>query len=152
MATPGVRGASYPESGKNFELRDRVNQFLSEQTVLLGHDKEDLACSLSVYFNKIHLHIRVPDVPIATIKPYAFFLLYRGRARIWLEKEPPRSIQLGRSSGGNFFGQMPSRMFKNHRWSKSKFVNTTAKARCWPRQEEPSFCSAPSPAPVKQLS
>ncbi|GJU94690.1 reverse transcriptase domain-containing protein [Tanacetum coccineum] len=55
-----------------------------------GHDKKT-RCSYR-YFNKITSTMRVPNVPIATIIAYAFPLI-EGAARIWLEKEPPRSIQ-----------------------------------------------------------
>ncbi|GJZ06403.1 reverse transcriptase domain-containing protein [Tanacetum coccineum] len=37
--------------------------------------------------------MRVPNVPIATIKLMLFPFSIEGAARIWLEKEPPRSIQ-----------------------------------------------------------
>ncbi|GJV84991.1 reverse transcriptase domain-containing protein [Tanacetum coccineum] len=45
------------------------------------------------YFNKITSTMRVPNVPIATIKLMLFPFSIEGAARIWLEKEPPRSIQ-----------------------------------------------------------
>nr|GFB88843.1 reverse transcriptase domain-containing protein [Tanacetum cinerariifolium] len=44
------------------------------------------------YFNKITSTMRVPNVPNSTIKLMLFPLLLEGAARIWLEKEPPRSI------------------------------------------------------------
>ncbi|GJU79779.1 reverse transcriptase domain-containing protein [Tanacetum coccineum] len=37
--------------------------------------------------------MRVPNVPITTIKLMLFPFSIEGAARIWLEKEPPRSIQ-----------------------------------------------------------
>ncbi|GJR52747.1 reverse transcriptase domain-containing protein [Tanacetum coccineum] len=40
-----------------------------------------------------HLTMRVPNVPIATIKLCFCHYTIEGAARIWLEKEPPRSIQ-----------------------------------------------------------
>ncbi|GJT05094.1 reverse transcriptase domain-containing protein [Tanacetum coccineum] len=40
-----------------------------------------------------HLTMRVPNVPITTIKLMLFPFSIEGAARIWLEKEPPRSIQ-----------------------------------------------------------
>nr|GFB69245.1 hypothetical protein [Tanacetum cinerariifolium] len=44
------------------------------------------------YFNKITSTIRVPNVPNSTIKLMLFPFSLEGAARIWLEKEPPRSI------------------------------------------------------------
>ncbi|GJR08910.1 reverse transcriptase domain-containing protein [Tanacetum coccineum] len=57
-----------------------------------GHDKEDPHAHIR-YFNKITSTMRVPNVPIATIKLMLFPFSIEGAARIWLEKEPPRSIQ-----------------------------------------------------------
>ncbi|GKG04953.1 reverse transcriptase domain-containing protein, partial [Tanacetum coccineum] len=37
--------------------------------------------------------MRAPNVPIATIKLMLFPFSIEGAARIWLEKEPPQSIQ-----------------------------------------------------------
>nr|GEZ98575.1 reverse transcriptase domain-containing protein [Tanacetum cinerariifolium] len=44
------------------------------------------------YFNKITSTMRVPNVPNSTIKLMLFPFSLEGAARIWLEKEPPRSI------------------------------------------------------------
>ncbi|GJZ47567.1 hypothetical protein Tco_0601399, partial [Tanacetum coccineum] len=57
-----------------------------------GHDKEDPHAHIR-YFNKITSTMRVPNVPITTIKLMLFPFSIEGAARIWLEKEPPRSIQ-----------------------------------------------------------
>nr|GEZ64745.1 reverse transcriptase domain-containing protein [Tanacetum cinerariifolium] len=44
------------------------------------------------YFNKITSTMRVPNVPSSSIKLMLFPFSLEGAARIWLEKEPPRSI------------------------------------------------------------
>ncbi|GJZ86116.1 reverse transcriptase domain-containing protein [Tanacetum coccineum] len=45
------------------------------------------------YFNKITSTLRYPNVPTTSIKLMLFPFSLEGAARIWLEKEPPRSIQ-----------------------------------------------------------
>ncbi|GJV27093.1 reverse transcriptase domain-containing protein [Tanacetum coccineum] len=45
------------------------------------------------YFNKITSTLRYPNVPTTSIKLMLFPFSLEGSARIWLEKEPPRSIQ-----------------------------------------------------------
>ncbi|GKA05349.1 hypothetical protein Tco_0684469 [Tanacetum coccineum] len=40
-----------------------------------------------------HFYDEVPERPEYVGKAYAFPIFPRGAARIWLEKEPPRSIQ-----------------------------------------------------------
>ncbi|GJV41703.1 reverse transcriptase domain-containing protein [Tanacetum coccineum] len=75
-----------------FELKRWVNQSCPEQTVLRLEKKTRNALHIR-YFNKITSTMRVPNVPIATIKLMLFPFSIEGAARIWLEKEPPRSIQ-----------------------------------------------------------
>ncbi|GJT51270.1 hypothetical protein Tco_0977427 [Tanacetum coccineum] len=74
----------------NFELKHGLINLVQNKQ-FFGHDKEDPHAHIR-YFNKITSTMRVPNVPIATIK-LKLFILYRGSIRIWLEKEPPRSIQ-----------------------------------------------------------
>ncbi|GJZ85266.1 reverse transcriptase domain-containing protein [Tanacetum coccineum] len=56
-----------------------------------GHDKEDPHAHIR-YFNKITSTMRFPDIPSTSIKLMLFPFSLEGSARIWLEKEPPRSI------------------------------------------------------------
>nr|GFB40962.1 reverse transcriptase domain-containing protein [Tanacetum cinerariifolium] len=44
------------------------------------------------FFNKVTSTFRHPEVPNTTIKLLLFPFLLEGEARIWLDKEPPRSI------------------------------------------------------------
>nr|GFC42258.1 hypothetical protein [Tanacetum cinerariifolium] len=44
------------------------------------------------FFNKVTSTFRHPEVPNTTIKLLLFSFLLEGEARIWLDKEPPRSI------------------------------------------------------------
>ncbi|GJT77576.1 reverse transcriptase domain-containing protein [Tanacetum coccineum] len=75
----------------NFELKHGLINLVQNKQ-FFGHDKEDPHAHIR-YFNKITSTMRVPNVPIATIKLMLFPVSIEGAARIWLEKEPPRSIQ-----------------------------------------------------------
>ncbi|GJV16216.1 reverse transcriptase domain-containing protein [Tanacetum coccineum] len=75
----------------NFELRHGLINLVQNKQ-FFGHDKEDPHAHIR-YFNKITSTMRVPNVPITTIKLMLFPFSIEGAARIWLEKEPPRSIQ-----------------------------------------------------------
>ncbi|GJS88803.1 reverse transcriptase domain-containing protein [Tanacetum coccineum] len=56
-----------------------------------GHDKEDPHAHIR-YFNKITSTMKFPNVPNTSVKLMLFPFSLEGAARIWLEKEPPRSI------------------------------------------------------------
>nr|GFC04635.1 reverse transcriptase domain-containing protein [Tanacetum cinerariifolium] len=56
-----------------------------------GHDKEDLHAHIR-YFNKITATLKFLNVPNTSIKLMLFPFSLEGAARIWLKKEPPRSI------------------------------------------------------------
>ncbi|GJU11374.1 hypothetical protein Tco_1133770 [Tanacetum coccineum] len=71
----------------NFELKHGLINLVQNKQ-FFGHDKEDPHAHIR-YFNKITSTMRVPNVPIATIKLMHFHSLSKGAARIWLEKEPP---------------------------------------------------------------
>nr|GEU80877.1 DNA-directed DNA polymerase [Tanacetum cinerariifolium] len=62
-----------------------------EDAIFFEHDKEDPHAHIR-YFNKITSTMRVPNVPSSSIKLTLFPVSLEGAARIWLEKEPPRSI------------------------------------------------------------
>nr|GFB97362.1 reverse transcriptase domain-containing protein [Tanacetum cinerariifolium] len=75
----------------NFEHKhDLINLVQNKQ--FFGHDKEDPHAHIR-YFNKITSTMRVPNVPSSSIKLMLFPFSLKGAARIWLEKEPTRSIQ-----------------------------------------------------------
>nr|GEX79955.1 reverse transcriptase domain-containing protein [Tanacetum cinerariifolium] len=74
----------------NFELKHGLINLVQNKQ-FFGHDKEDLHAHIR-YFNKITSMMRVPNVPNSTIKLMLFPFSLEGAARIWLEKEPPRSI------------------------------------------------------------
>nr|GEZ47214.1 hypothetical protein [Tanacetum cinerariifolium] len=80
-----------PEITANyFELKhDLINLVQNKQ--FFKHDKEDPHAHIR-YFNKITSTMRVLNVPSSSIKLVLFSFSLEGAARIWLEKEPSRSI------------------------------------------------------------
>ncbi|GJV96415.1 reverse transcriptase domain-containing protein [Tanacetum coccineum] len=79
-----------PEINANFELKHGLINLVQNKQ-FFGHDKEDPHAHIR-YFNKITSTMRFPDVPSTSIKLMLFLFSLEGSARIWLEKEPPRSI------------------------------------------------------------
>ncbi|GJR00510.1 reverse transcriptase domain-containing protein [Tanacetum coccineum] len=79
-----------PEINANFELKHGLINLVQNKQ-FFGHDKEDPHAHIR-YFNKITSTMRFPDVPSTSIKLMLFSFSLEGSARIWLEKEPPRSI------------------------------------------------------------
>nr|GFB33912.1 reverse transcriptase domain-containing protein [Tanacetum cinerariifolium] len=78
-------------AANNFELKyGLINLVQNKQ--FFEHDKEDPHAHIR-YFNKIISTMRVPNVPSSSIKLMLFRFSLEGVARIWLEKEAPRSIQ-----------------------------------------------------------
>nr|GEY25808.1 reverse transcriptase domain-containing protein [Tanacetum cinerariifolium] len=66
------------------------------------------------FFNKVTLTFRHPEVPNTTIKLLLFPFSLEGEARLWLDKEPPRSILTSEDLdaldfvvGGNFLDKIP---------------------------------------------
>ncbi|GKB55799.1 reverse transcriptase domain-containing protein, partial [Tanacetum coccineum] len=74
----------------NFELKHNPN-FQNTSIKFFGHDKEDPHAHIR-YFNKITSTMKFPNVPSTSVKLMLFPFSLEGAARIWLEKEPPRSI------------------------------------------------------------
>ncbi|GJU02213.1 reverse transcriptase domain-containing protein [Tanacetum coccineum] len=79
-----------PEINTNFELKHGLINLVQNKQ-FFGHDKEDPHAHIR-YFNKITSTMRFSDVPSTSIKLMLFPFSLEGSARIWLEKEPPRSI------------------------------------------------------------
>ncbi|GJW37355.1 reverse transcriptase domain-containing protein [Tanacetum coccineum] len=79
-----------PEINANFELKHGLINLVQNKQ-FFGHDKEDPHAHIR-YFNKITSTMRFPDVSSTSIKLMLFPFSLEGSARIWLEKEPPRSI------------------------------------------------------------
>nr|GEZ30680.1 reverse transcriptase domain-containing protein [Tanacetum cinerariifolium] len=78
-------------AAKNFELKHGLINLVQNKQ-FCGHDKEDPHAHIR-YFNKIASTMRVPNVPSSSIKLILFPFSLEGAPWIWLEKEPPRSIE-----------------------------------------------------------
>ncbi|GJU88396.1 hypothetical protein Tco_1300819 [Tanacetum coccineum] len=74
----------------NFELKYGLLTLVQNKQIF-GHDKEDPHAHIH-YFNKITSTMKFPNVPSTSVKLMLFLFSLEGTARIWLEKEPPRSI------------------------------------------------------------
>nr|GEU30817.1 reverse transcriptase domain-containing protein [Tanacetum cinerariifolium] len=74
----------------NFELKHGLLTLVHNKQ-FFGHDKEDPHAYVR-YFNKITSTSKFLNVPNTSIKLMLFPFSLEGAARIWLEKEPPRSI------------------------------------------------------------
>nr|GEW67698.1 reverse transcriptase domain-containing protein [Tanacetum cinerariifolium] len=74
----------------NFKLKHGLLTLVQNKQ-FLGHDKEDPHAHVR-YFNKITSTLKFPNVPNTSTKLMLFPFSLEGAARIWLEKEPPRSI------------------------------------------------------------
>nr|GFA17400.1 hypothetical protein [Tanacetum cinerariifolium] len=94
-------------AANNFELKHGLINLVQNKK-FFGHGKEDPHC----YFNKITLMMRVPNVPSSSIKLMLFPFSLEGAARIWLEKEAPRSILTWDDLVSKFINQFfpPSKM------------------------------------------
>ncbi|GJS36468.1 ribonuclease H-like domain-containing protein [Tanacetum coccineum] len=75
----------------NFELKHGLLNLVQNKQ-FFGHDKEDPHAHIR-YFNKITSTMKFLKVPSTSVKLMLFLFFLEGAARIWLEKEPPRSIQ-----------------------------------------------------------
>ncbi|GKA00125.1 reverse transcriptase domain-containing protein [Tanacetum coccineum] len=74
----------------NFELKHGLLTLVQNKQ-FFGHDKEDPHAHIR-YFNKITSTMKFPNVPSTSVKLMLFPFSLEGAARIWLDKEPPRSI------------------------------------------------------------
>nr|GEV15796.1 reverse transcriptase domain-containing protein [Tanacetum cinerariifolium] len=74
----------------NFEHKHGLLTLVQNKK-FFGHDKEDPHAHVR-YFNKITCTLKFPNVLNTSIKLMLFPFSIKGAARIWLEKEPPRSI------------------------------------------------------------
>ncbi|GKE88605.1 reverse transcriptase domain-containing protein [Tanacetum coccineum] len=99
-----------PEINANFELKHGLINLVQNKQ-FFGHDKEDPHAHIR-YFNKITSTMRFPDVPSTSIKLMLFPFSLEGSTRIWLEKEPPRSILTCDDLVSKFINQFfpPSKM------------------------------------------
>ncbi|GJU21662.1 reverse transcriptase domain-containing protein [Tanacetum coccineum] len=74
-------------TANNFEIKHGLLNLVQNKQ-FFGNDKDAHIC----YFNKITSTMR-SNVPNTSVKLMLFPFSLEGAARIWLEKEPPRSIE-----------------------------------------------------------
>nr|GEW46154.1 hypothetical protein [Tanacetum cinerariifolium] len=74
----------------NFELKHGLLTLVQNKQ-FYGHDKEDPHAHIR-YFNKITSTLKFPNISNTSIKLMLFPFSLESASRIWLEKEPPRSI------------------------------------------------------------
>ncbi|GJV84134.1 reverse transcriptase domain-containing protein [Tanacetum coccineum] len=74
----------------NFELKHGLLTLVQNKP-FCGLDKEDPHAHIR-YFNNFTSTLKFPNVSNRSIKLMLFPFSFEGAARIWLEKEPPRSI------------------------------------------------------------
>nr|GFB44659.1 reverse transcriptase domain-containing protein [Tanacetum cinerariifolium] len=99
-----------PINANNFELKQTlINLVQSNQFT----GRQDPHNHLR-FFNKAASTFRHPEVPNTTVKLLLFPFSLEGEARIWLNKEPPRSILTWEyldapdsAAGGNFLDKIP---------------------------------------------
>ncbi|GJU40362.1 hypothetical protein Tco_1193319 [Tanacetum coccineum] len=95
-------------TANNFEIKHGLLNLVQNKQ-FFGNDKEDPHAHIR-YFNKITSTMKIPNVPNTSVKLMLFPFSLEGAARIWLEKEPPRSIEtwddllLTSGSGNPFLG------------------------------------------------
>ncbi|GJY93546.1 reverse transcriptase domain-containing protein [Tanacetum coccineum] len=81
----------FPRStSNNFEIKHCLLNLVQNKQ-FFGHDKEDPHAYIR-YFNKITSMMKFPNVPSTSVKLMLFPFSLEGATRIWLDKEPPRSI------------------------------------------------------------
>ncbi|GJW36463.1 reverse transcriptase domain-containing protein [Tanacetum coccineum] len=99
-----------PEIKTKFQLKHGLINLVQNKQ-FFRHDKEDPHAYIR-YFNKITSTMRFPDVSSTSIKLMLFPFSLEGSARIWLEKEPPRSILTWDDLVSKFINQFfpPSKM------------------------------------------
>ncbi|GJY74560.1 hypothetical protein Tco_0478991 [Tanacetum coccineum] len=115
-----------PEINANFELKHGLINLVQNKQIS-DMIKEDHHAHIR-YFNKITSTMRFPDVPSTSIKLMLFPFSLEGSARIWLEKEPSRSILTWDDLlGGNTFW-IRSLVILRIIESKSKVRNSRNKA------------------------
>nr|GEZ36523.1 reverse transcriptase domain-containing protein [Tanacetum cinerariifolium] len=107
-------------AANNFELTNGLINLVQNKQIFRQY-KEDPHAHIR-YFNKITYTMRVPNVPSSSIKLMLFPFSLEGAARIWLEKEAPRSILTWEDLVSKFINQFfPPSKTKNLRNEITRF-------------------------------
>ncbi|GKA11453.1 reverse transcriptase domain-containing protein [Tanacetum coccineum] len=115
----------------NFEIKHGLLTLVQTKQ-FFGHDKEDPHAHIR-YFNKITSTLRYPGVEPTSIKLMLFPFSLEGATRIWLEKEPPRSIQTWDDLVSKFINQF---------FPPSKTTNLRNEITNFKQRFDESFCEA----------
>ncbi|GJT03401.1 reverse transcriptase domain-containing protein [Tanacetum coccineum] len=116
---------------ENFELKHGLLNLITSKQ-FYGFEKENPYAHIR-WFNKITSTIKYIDVPNSSIKHMLFPFSIEGAARIWLEKEPPRSILTWEDLVSKFINQ-----FFPH----SKTTNLRNEITNFQQRFDESFCEA----------
>ncbi|GKC94797.1 reverse transcriptase domain-containing protein [Tanacetum coccineum] len=116
---------------ENFELKHGLLNLVTSKQ-FCGFEKEDPHAHFR-WFNKITSTIRYKDVPNSSIKLMLFPFSIEGVARIWLEKEPPRSIVTWEDLVSKFINQF---------FPPSKTINLRNEITNFQQRFDKSFCEA----------
>ncbi|GJT59956.1 reverse transcriptase domain-containing protein [Tanacetum coccineum] len=118
-------------SRRIFELKHGfLNLVTSKQFYVF--EKEDPHAHIR-WFNKITSTIKYRDVPNSSIKLMLFPFSIEGAARIWLKKEPPRSILTWEDHVSKFINQL---------FPPSKTTNLRNEIMNFQQRFDESFCEA----------
>ncbi|GJY13391.1 reverse transcriptase domain-containing protein [Tanacetum coccineum] len=116
---------------ENFELKHGLLNLVTSKQ-FCGFEKEDPHAHIR-WFNKITSTIKYKDVPNASIKLMLFSFSIEGAARIWLKKEPPRSILTWEDLVSKFINQF---------FPPSKTTNLRNEITNFQQHFDESFCEA----------
>ncbi|GJX87365.1 reverse transcriptase domain-containing protein [Tanacetum coccineum] len=116
---------------ENFELKHGLLNLVTSKQ-FYGFEKEDPHAHIC-WFNKITYTIKYRDVPNSSIKLMLFPFSIEGAARIWLEKEPPRSILTWEDLVSKFINQF---------FPLSKTTNLHNEIANFQQRFDESFCEA----------
>nr|GEV81466.1 hypothetical protein [Tanacetum cinerariifolium] len=90
-----------PINANNFELKKTLTNLVQSNQFTGRQDPHNHL----LFFNKVTSTFRHTEVPNTTIKLLLFPFSLEGEARIWLDKEPPRSILTWEDLVSNFINQ-----------------------------------------------
>ncbi|GJX94462.1 reverse transcriptase domain-containing protein [Tanacetum coccineum] len=116
---------------EKFELKHGLLNLVTSKQ-FYGFEKEDPHAHIR-WFNKITSTIKYKDVPNSSIKLMLFPFSIEGAARIWLEKEPPRSILTWEDLVSKFINQF---------FPPSKTTNLRNEITNFQQRFDESFCEA----------
>nr|GEX66335.1 retrovirus-related Pol polyprotein [Tanacetum cinerariifolium] len=124
-----------PINANNFELKQTLINLVQSNQFTRRQDPHNHLR----FFNKVTSTFRHPEVPNTTVKLLLFPFSLEGEARIWLDKEPPRSIltwedldAFDSAAGGNFLAKIPRECLyiikskSKVRYSRSRFTDVRA--------------------------